>query len=194
MSEEKLKKVLLKNLHNYDQKEVINSFFFISFLNFLIAMAKGHRYQSSWCKKGLFSISQNLERKYSRLDNMMFPEDGDILNIDKLGLGGEEGFLDALSDEANYCNLALTFFLLKGKEDINILKMNNDFIDKQLAFVKDNFDWNKFDREYLNEVIIEGKRFLSELEFALNKQEKIKPINFLYNFKNYIFKKFGGAK
>ena len=163
---------LFKNIKFYDQSEVINKFFFVSFFNFLIAMAKGHRYQSSWCKKGLLSISQNLERKYSRMDNMMFPISGEILNVEKMGLGASDGFLDTLSDEANYCNLALTFFMLKGKENDFIKnEINKSFIDSQLKFIKENFDAS-VGVDYLKDIISNIGELVSNLQKILESEDK----------------------
>ena len=103
------------------------------FFNFILAMAKGKKYQDSWCKRGLFSISQNLERKTDRLQNQLFPPLGEPLNIESLGLGKKESFLDTLSDESNYCNLALVYFKEKAHE-----KGESDLFD---SFVKDQMDF-----------------------------------------------------
>lgn len=148
--EDNLEKTLFSNVKNYDQSVVIRSFMIISFFNFLIAMAKGHRYQSSWCKKGLLSISQNLERKYSRMDNMLFPENSKPLQIERLNLGGSDDFLDTISDEANYCNLGLTFFLLKSGENVQIQRSFDSFLSSQAEFIKDNFKLNEIDKNYFS--------------------------------------------
>ena len=179
MNKEEIRKKLFTNIENYDQRETINHFYFVSFFNFLLAMAKGLQYQSSWCKKGLFSISQNLERKYSRMDNMMFPVSGRILDIDSMGIGKKDSLLESISDEANYCNLALTFFMLKGKNHEEIKEdINEKFINEQLIFIEENFAASFIEKNYLKEVCDKGISLLEDLRTILNKDEENRKNDF----------------
>lgn len=186
--DKELRNDLFTNIENYNQQEVINNFYFVSFLNFLIAMAKGYQYQSSWCKKGLFSISQNLERKYSRMDNMMFPMNGNLLDVDAMGLGKKESLLNTISDEANYCNLALVFFLLKGKNNKKICEISENFLVEQLDFVKANFNVNEINKNYLDNVCEYGIELLKSLQKIIQQKDGEQFHKYLDNLQKKLLK------
>lgn len=181
--QEHLSKIIFSNIEGYNQAEVIRQFFLVSFFNFILALVKGEIYQSSWCKKGLLSISQNLERKYSRMDNMFFPENGKILDIENMGFSKNDGLLDSMSDEANYCNLALSFFFLKSKESEQIKNATSLFLVNNSNFIKDNFTLQKSEK-YIKQILEEQINILTDLIKVFdeeNDKQKIEKFNVFIN-------------
>jgi len=94
-------------------------------LIFSVAAAKGSNYKDSWAKRGLFSITQNLERKWNRIENMLFEFD-----VEKLALESDESVLETIMDLAVYCLLTLVYFKQIGKQ--NHLELFGDSFDKMV--------------------------------------------------------------
>lgn len=147
---EELNKILYSSIKNYSQPEVIEGLFFIQQISFFLAIAKGNHYQDSWCKRGLFSISQNLERKWDRVENLLFGTDETqgIMQGNYELLKGDETILESIMDLGIYCSLATVYFLLQGNKHNN--SVMNIIFEKYYSKTLEFIDGNMPTQEQLN--------------------------------------------
>lgn len=176
------KEKLLEGIKNYNQDEVIKNLFLVMFFNFLLAKSKGVNYNDSWQKRGIFTLSQNLERKIDRLFNQLFPPGKGFFNIENLGLGKTESILDTISDLSNYANLGLVFFQKKLQEN-NESELFDIFLKDQIKFIISNLDDVSVKKQIDDIIIIlkdfsdslfETKDLEKELKIFFNIEKRIK--------------------
>lgn len=136
--------ILFETIKGYNQIDVMKDFEFVITLAMLMAMSKGNFYQDSWCKKGMFSASQNLERKWNRIENILFgvPGKKGLLQGNTEILESDETIIDTLMDLGVYCFLTVVWFWQQGKRQENFKEGKQAFetyIDKLFLFMRGHF-------------------------------------------------------